>query len=275
MLNTNGNLLSLHKPLVMGIINATPDSFFSESRAFSENAVAKKAEAMLEDGANILDIGACSTRPFAPEVSEAEEISRLRFALSAIRAVAPNACLSVDTYRASVARMCVEEYGVDIINDISGGDFDPAMFDTMAQLHVPYVVMHTTGKPDTMQINPTYSHVVAEVIQNLSEKISKLRRMGVCDIIIDPGFGFGKTIEQNYQMLQHLSDFQLLNAPILVGVSRKSMIYKPLQCTAEEALNGTTAIHAIALMKGAHILRTHDVKEAVEAVKLFQMSSII
>jgi dihydropteroate synthase len=275
MLNTNGNLLSLHKPLVMGIINATPDSFFSESRAFSENAVAKKTEAMLEDGANILDIGACSTRPFAPEVSEAEEISRLRFALSAIRAVAPNACLSVDTYRASVARMCVEEYGVDIINDISGGDFDPAMFDTVAQLHVPYVVMHTTGKPDTMQINPTYSHVVAEVIQNLSEKISKLRRMGVCDIIIDPGFGFGKTIEQNYQMLQHLSDFQLLNAPILVGVSRKSMIYKPLQCTAEEALNGTTAIHTIALMKGAHILRTHDVKEAVEAVKLFQMSSII
>jgi dihydropteroate synthase len=171
--------------------------------------------------------------------------------------------------------MCVEEYGVDIINDISGGDFDPAMFDTVAQLHVPYVVMHTTGKPDTMQINPTYSHVVAEVIQNLSEKISKLRRMGVCDIIIDPGFGFGKTIEQNYQMLQHLSDFQLLNAPILVGVSRKSMIYKPLQCTAEEALNGTTAIHTIALMKGAHILRTHDVKEAVEAVKLFQMSSII
>jgi dihydropteroate synthase len=275
MLNTNGNLLSLHKPLVMGIINATPDSFFSESRAFSENAVAKKTEAMLEDGANILDIGACSTRPFAPEVSEAEEISRLRFALSAIRAVAPNACLSVDTYRASVARMCVEEYGVDIINDISGGDFDPAMFDTVAQLHVPYVVMHTTGKPDTMQINPTYSHVVAEVIQNLSEKISKLRRMGVCDIIIDPGFGFGKTIEQNYQMLQHLSDFQLLNAPILVGVSRKSMIYKPLQCTTEEALNGTTAIHTIALMKGAHILRTHDVKEAVEAVKLFQMSSII
>lgn len=275
MLNTNGNLLSLHKPLVMGIINATPDSFFSESRAFSENAVAKKAEAMLEDGAKILDIGACSTRPFAPEVSEAEEISRLRFALSAIRAVAPNACLSVDTYRASVARMCVEEYGVDIINDISGGDFDPAMFDTVAQLHVPYVVMHTTGKPDTMQINPTYSHVVAEVIQNLSKKISKLRRMGVCDIIIDPGFGFGKTIEQNYQMLQHLSDFQLLNAPILVGVSRKSMIYKPLQCTAEEALNGTTAIHTIALMKGAHILRTHDVKEAVEAVKLFQMSSII
>ena len=275
MLNTNGNLLSLHKPLVMGIINATPDSFFSESRAFSENAVAKKAEAMLEDGANILDIGACSTRPFAPEVSEAEEISRLRFALSAIRVVAPNACLSVDTYRASVARMCVEEYGVDIINDISGGDFDPAMFDTVAQLHVPYVVMHTTGKPDTMQINPTYSHVVAEVIQNLSKKISKLRRMGVCDIIIDPGFGFGKTIEQNYQMLQHLSDFQLLNAPILVGVSRKSMIYKPLQCTAEEALNGTTAIHTIALMKGAHILRTHDVKEAVEAVKLFQMSSII
>ncbi|MBO5703471.1 MAG: dihydropteroate synthase [Bacteroidaceae bacterium] len=275
MLNTNGNLLSLHKPLVMGIINATPDSFFSESRAFSENAVAKKAEAMLEDGANILDIGACSTRPFAPEVSEAEEISRLRFALSAIRVVAPNAYLSVDTYRASVARMCVEEYGVDIINDISGGDFDPAMFDTVAQLHVPYVVMHTTGKPDTMQINPTYSHVVAEVIQNLSKKISKLRRMGVCDIIIDPGFGFGKTIEQNYQMLQHLSDFQLLNAPILVGVSRKSMIYKPLQCTAEEALNGTTAIHTIALMKGAHILRTHDVKEAVEAVKLFQMSSII
>lgn len=275
MLNTNGNLLSLHKPLIMGIINATPDSFFSESRAFSENAVAKKAEAMLEDGANILDIGACSTRPFAPEVSEAEEISRLRFALSAIRAVAPNACLSVDTYRASVARMCVEEYGVDIINDISGGDFDPAMFDTVAQLHVPYVVMHTTGKPDTMQINPTYSHVVAEVIQNLSKKISELRRMGVCDIIIDPGFGFGKTIEQNYQMLQHLSDFQLLNAPILVGVSRKSMIYKPLQCTAEEALNGTTAIHTIALMKGAHILRTHDVKEAVEAVKLFQMSSII
>jgi dihydropteroate synthase len=274
MLNTNGNLLSLHKPLVMDIINATPDSFFSESRAFSENAVAKKAEAMLEDGANILDIGACSTRPFAPEVSEAEEISRLRFALSAIRAVAPNACLSVDTYRASVARMCVEEYGVDIINDISGGDFDPAMFDTVAQLHVPYVVMHTTGKPDTMQINPTYSHVVAEVIQNLSKKISKLRRMGVCDIIIDPGFGFGKTIEQNYQMLQHLSDFQLLNAPILVGVSRKSMIYKPLQCTAEEALNGTTAIHTIALLKGAHILRTHDVKEAVEAVKLFQMSSI-
>ncbi len=275
MLNTNGNLLSLHKPLIMGIINATPDSFFSESRAFSENAVAKKAEAMLEDGANIIDIGACSTRPFAPEVSEAEEISRLRFALSAIRVVAPNACLSVDTYRASVARMCVEEYGVDIINDISGGDFDPAMFDTVAQLHVPYVVMHTTGKPDTMQISPTYSHVVAEVIQNLSKKISKLRRMGVCDIIIDPGFGFGKTIEQNYQMLQHLSDFQLLNAPILVGVSRKSMIYKPLQCTAKEALNGTTAIHTIALMKGAHILRTHDVKEAVEAVKLFQMSSII
>ena len=268
MLNINGQLRSLRRPLVMGIINATPDSFFAESRAQSEVTLTNKVLEMLQQGAAILDIGACSTRPFAAEVSETEEMTRLRDALSVIRSVFPTACLSVDTYRANVARMCVEEFGVDIINDISGGDFDPMMFDTIANLRVPYVLMHTQGNPQTMQLNPTYSNVVGEVIQNLSEKISQLRQKGVCDIIIDPGFGFGKTIEQNYQLLAHLSDFKLLGAPILVGVSRKSMIYKPLEVTPDEALNGTTAVHTIALMNGANILRTHDVRTTVEVVKI-------
>ena len=269
-LNITGQLLSLEQPKVMGILNVTPDSFYESSRKQGEEDIADQVVRMLSEGADIIDIGACSTRPGAPVVSAEEEMDRLKCGLNALRKVAPTVIVSVDTFRADVARMCVEEYGVAIVNDISGGSFDAAMFPLMARLHTPYILMYMQGSVETMHLQHQYEDVVADTIKGLAVKVDALRDMGVYDIILDPGFGFSKTLEQNYELFAHLEDFQIFELPLLVGVSRKSMIWKKLELTPENALNGTTALHMMALEKGADILRVHDVKAAVETVKLFE-----
>lgn len=267
-LNINGQLLSLEQPKVMGILNVTPDSFYESSRKQEEEEIVGQVVRMLSEGADIIDIGACSTRPGAPVISAEEEMDRLRYGLKVLRKVTPAAYVSVDTFRADVARMCVEEYGVAIVNDISGGSFDATMFPVIARLHIPYILMYMQGSVETMHLQCQYEDVVADTIKKMAVKVDALRNMGVSDIILDPGFGFSKTVEQNYELLAHLDDFQIFEMPILVGISRKSMIWRKLEITPENALNGTTALHMMALDKGADILRVHDVKEAVEAVKL-------
>lgn len=269
-LNCRGKLLSLESPKVMGILNATPDSFYAGSRMQTERELAVRAQQIISEGGAIIDVGACSTRPGAADVSAEEEWERLANALQVVHREAPEAILSVDTFRAEIARRCVETFGVSIINDISGGDADTQMFDTVAELRVPYVLMHCQGTPQTMQQAPSYKNVTAEVITDLSRKVRQLRQCGIRDVIIDPGFGFGKTLEHNYTLLRQLEDFRIFDLPLLIGISRKSMITNPLDITAEDALNGTTALNAFALMKGAHLLRVHDVKAAVEVVKLFE-----
>ena len=269
-LNCSGKLLSLETPKVMGILNATPDSFYAGSRTQTVRELAERAQQIISEGGAIIDVGAYSTRPGAADVSAEEEWERLANALQVVRREAPEAILSVDTFRAEIARRCVETFGVSIINDISGGDADAQMFDTVADLRVPYVLMHCQGTPQTMQQAPSYKNVTAEVITDLSRKVRQLRQRGARDIIIDPGFGFGKTLEHNYTLLRQLEDFRIFDLPLLVGISRKSMITRPLDITADEALNGTTALNAFALMKGANILRVHDVKAATEVVKLFE-----
>lgn len=267
-LNLRGRLVTLERPWVMGIVNITPDSFYRGSRVTDEQTLIERVSQMLDEGADVLDLGACSTRPGSEQVSAQGEMERLQWALDIVRRLAPDAILSVDTYRADVARRCVEEWGVDIINDISGGTLDAAMFETVAQLRVPYVLMHMRGTPDTMSSLTDYDDVTADVLQWMARRIDELRQMGVADVIADPGFGFAKTMEQNYEMLARLEAFHALDAPLLVGVSRKRMIYTPLGCMADEALNGTTIVNTMALERGAHILRVHDVRAAVEAVKL-------
>ncbi len=267
-LNLKGRLVTIDRPWVMGIINVTPDSFYGGSRVEDEQTLVERVQAMLDDGADVLDIGACSTRPGSEQVDTRGEMQRLDWALGIIRRVSPDVILSVDTYRADVARRCVMEWGTDIINDISGGTIDEDMFSTIADLQVPYVLMHTRGTPETMASMTDYDNVAADVLEWMARRIDVLRQMGVADIIADPGFGFAKTMEQNYELLARLDAFHALDAPLLVGVSRKRMIYTPLDCTADEALNGTTVINTLALQQGAHILRVHDVKPAVEAVKL-------
>ena len=269
-LNCSGKLLTLDVPKVMGILNATPDSFFAGSRKQTEAEIALRVQQILAEGGDIIDVGAYSTRPGATEVSPQEEWERLAFALQIVRRESDTAIISVDTFRAEIAKRCVEELGVSIINDISGGDADAQMFDTVAALRVPYVLMHCQGTPQTMQQAPHYNNVTAEVITDLSRKVRQLRERGVADIIIDPGFGFGKTLEHNYTLLRQLDDFRIFEHPLLVGVSRKSMITRSLGITADEALNGTTALNAFSLLKGANILRVHDVKAAVEVVKLYK-----
>ena len=266
-LNLHGRLVDIDKPLVMGIINATPDSFYSDSRMLDAHDIADKANEMAQQGADIIDLGACSTRPGAQVVDASEEIMRLNVAVKAVRqAVGDEILLSVDTFRASVARHCVEELGVDIINDISGGDLDPLMHSTVAQLQVPYVVMHMRGTPATMQQFTNYDgDVAAVVLEELARKVDALHQCGINDVIADPGFGFAKTVEQNYRIMSQLEVFHALDVPLLVGISRKSMIQRVLNCDAAHALNGTTVLNTIALMKGAHILRVHDVRAAVEA----------
>ncbi len=266
-LNLHGRLVEIDKPLVMGIINATPDSFYSDSRMLDAHDIACKANEMAQQGADIIDLGACSTRPGAQVVDASEEIMRLNVAVKAVRqAVGDEILLSVDTFRASVARHCVEELGVDIINDISGGDLDQLMHSTVAQLQVPYVVMHMRGTPATMQQFINYDDdVVAVVLEELARKVDALHQCGINDVIADPGFGFAKTVEQNYRIMSQLEVFHALDVPLLVGISRKSMIQRVLNCDAAHALNGTTVLNTIALMKGAHILRVHDVRAAVEA----------
>lgn len=267
-LNLHGRLVTIDRPWVMGIINVTPDSFYSGSRVADEQMLAERVGLMLADGADVLDVGACSTRPGSDQVDEQEEMRRLQWSLQVIRSVAPDVMVSVDTYRSHVARRCVEEWGVDIINDISGGTIDDDMFRTVAQLRVPYVLMHMRGTPDTMAGLTDYENVAAEVLEWLARRIDDLRQMGVADVIVDPGFGFAKTLEQNYELLARLEAFHALDAPLLVGVSRKRMIYSPLGCDADAALNGTTVVNTLALQQGAHILRVHDVQAAVQAVKL-------
>ena len=269
-INANGRLMDLSEPQVMGILNVTPDSFYAGSHGVTEGYIIDRIHQIMNEGASIIDIGACSTRPGADEVSIEEEMSRLRMGLELIRKHRPDTIVSVDTYRADVAKMCVEEYGTAIINDISAGQMDEQMFPTIARLGIPYIIMHMKGTPKDMQVNPQYDHFLKEVFYYFSEKVQRLRDLGVKDIIIDPGFGFGKTLEHNYELMNHLEEFALFELPLLVGVSRKSMIYKHLGITPEEALNGTTTLNTIALLKGASILRVHDVRQAMESIKIVQ-----
>jgi len=271
-INLRGHLMDLCIPKVMGILNVTPDSFFSSSRYMSEEGILQRVEQLIEDGADILDIGACSTRPGIDLISEQEEWIRLRLALHLIRKRWPDIPVSVDTFRAKIAEYVVKEYGADMINDVSGGNMDPEMFSTVARLKVPYILMHMQGTPTNMQLNPRYENLMVEVCQYFSKRVNQLRDLGINDIILDPGFGFGKTIEHNFEMLRRISDFELFDLPVLVGVSRKSMIYKSLGTTPDSSLNGTSVLHTMALMGGANILRVHDVKEAVECIKLVQIS---
>lgn len=267
-LNLRGKLYSLCEPKIMGILNVTPDSFYAESRTSDEEHIAARVQQLMDDGADMIDIGGYSSRSGADDVSPEEEMNRLRRGLRVVRRLYPEVPVSVDTFRADVARMCVEEEGADIINDISGGMMDRQMFRTVARLGVPYILMHMQGTPDTMQQSPHYDNLRREVMLYFAERIDRLCQMGAKDIIVDPGFGFGKTLEHNYELFHHLDDFNLFNLPLLVGISRKSMIYKLLGGTPQTSLNGTTVLNTIALMKGAHILRVHDVKEAVEAKRI-------
>ncbi len=268
-INCNGKLIDLREPQVMGILNITPDSFFDGGKYNSDQLILERVEQMICDGADIIDIGAYSTRPGAAEVTEKEELERLMHPLEIIRKRYPDIVLSVDTFRARVAEEVVSHHKVDIINDISSGDLDEKMIDTMAALNVPYIIMHMKGIPENMQNNPHYKDdVMGEIIKYLAFKVELLQEKGVHDIVIDPGFGFGKTVGHNYTILKRLEEFKMFELPLLVGVSRKSMIYKSLGVTPEDALNGTTALNMLALQKGAAFLRVHDVKEAKECVKL-------
>ena len=273
-INVNGRLMDLSEPQVMGILNVTPDSFYAGSRSETEKDITERLHQIIDEGASIIDIGGYSSRPSAEHISVKEEMNRLRNGLEIIRKHSPNAIVSVDTFRADVATMCVEEYGVAIINDISAGQMDKEMFSTIARLGVPYIIMHMKGTPQDMQVSPQYDHFLKEIFYYFSKKVQKLRDLGVKDIIIDPGFGFGKTLEHNYELMNHLEEFNLFELPLLVGISRKSMIYKLLGTTPEEALNGTTALNTLALLKGANILRVHDVREAVETTKIVQKMKV-
>ena len=269
-INVNGSLLDLSQPRVMGILNVTPDSFYAGSRTQTEVERARRVKQIVSEGAAIIDIGAYSSRPNADNVSAREEMERLRMGLKILFEIQPDAVVSVDTFRADVARMCVEEYGVAIINDIAAGEMDANMFHTVAALNVPYIMMHMQGTPQSMQQHPHYDNLLNEVFLYFARKVQQLRDLGVKDIILDPGFGFGKTMEHNYELLSHLEEFRIFELPLLVGVSRKSMIYRLLDITPQEALNGTTVLDTICLLKGADILRVHDVKEAVETVRIVQ-----
>lgn len=267
-IKSNYGLLDLSVPQVMGILNVTPDSFYAGSRMQTEKDIAMRAEEIIAEGGTIIDIGAYSSRPNAEHVTTKEEIDRLSFGLDVIRKIYPDVLISVDTFRADVAEHCVSNYNVGIINDISAGEMDERMFATVARLGVPYIMMHMKGTPQNMQLSPSYDDLIKEVFLYFAEKIQKLRDLGAKDIILDPGFGFGKSVDHNYELMAHLEDFRVFDLPLLIGISRKSMIYRYLGGTPETALNGTAVLDTFALMKGANILRVHDVKEAVEAVKL-------
>lgn len=272
-LNLRGKLYPLDEPQIMGILNVTPDSFFAESRTSDDKQIAARVKQMMDEGADMIDIGGYSSRPGADDVSPQEEMERLRRGLRIVRKLYPNVPISVDTFRADVARMCIEEEGADLINDIAAGMMDRQMFKTVARLGVPYIMMHMQGTPETMQLDPHYNNLRREVMLYFAERIDRLCQMGAKDIIIDPGFGFGKTVEHNYELMNHLEDFSVFNLPILVGISRKSMIYKLIGGTPQTSLNGTTVLNTIALTKGAHILRVHDVKQAVEAKRIWQATT--
>ena len=267
-INCRGRLLDLSEPIVMGIVNITPDSFYEASRCVDEKSILKKVEKIINEGGRIIDLGAYSSRPGAEHISQEEEIKRLLPALQSIRKYFPDIPISIDTFRASVAKKSIEEGEADIINDISGGNMDDTMFDTIAQLNVPYILTHIQGTPQTMQTEPLYNDLMVDITMWFAQKVNLLRSKGVNDIILDPGFGFGKTLDQNYILMKNLSSFAAFELPLLVGISRKSMIYKLLDTTPEQSLNGTSVLNTIALQSGANILRVHDVKEAVECVNL-------
>ena len=268
MLNIKGNLVSLDTPVVMGILNVTPDSFYAASRQRGETDIERRIETILSEGGAWIDVGGYSSRPDAEDVSPEEEMRRLEPALRLLRDRYPEVPVSLDTFRGEVARWGVEEYGVALINDISGGELDEAMFRTVAGLRVPYLLMHMRGTPRTMQRHTDYADLMEEVMLYFARKVRELRLLGVNDIILDPGFGFSKTLEQNYRLMRHLEEFAVFELPLLVGVSRKSMIYRLLDATPEESLNGTTVLNTFALLHGADILRVHDVRQAVEAVRI-------
>lgn len=267
-------MLDLSRPVVMGILNTTPDSFYSDSRKQSEKNIISRASDIIAEGGTIIDVGAQSTNPKSEFQTAAVERERLRFALQVINREFPEAILSVDTFYGDVARFAVEEHGVAIINDISGGQIDETMFDTVARLNVPYVLMHMRGTPQTMQSLTEYNNLLQEVLFYFSQKVNDLHHKGVNDIIIDPGFGFSKTLEQNYELMSVLRSFSIFEMPLLVGVSRKAMIYRLLDGDPEGSLNGTTVLNAFAVQNGANILRVHDVKEAVEVVKITKALNI-
>ena len=269
-LNIAGKLLDLSTPQVMGILNVTPDSFFSGSRVLQIEDAYKKADKMLSEGASMLDIGGHSTRPGADAVSEEEELNRVLPVVEMLRKRFPKAIISIDTFRALVARKSIEA-GAHIINDIAGGNLDPLMFETVVELNVPYILMHSRGTPQTMKELNQYDDLVTDVLRELQAKIYQLRQLGVKDIVADMGFGFAKNADQNYVLLRELQAFEALGVPLLVGVSRKSMIWRKLDITPDQSLNGTTALNTVAILNGANILRVHDVKEAIEVVKLVRL----
>ncbi len=270
-INCNGHLLSLEHPVVMAIMNTTTDSFYKGSR-ISYKHLLTTAEQHLREGATILDIGGVSTRPNAPEIAENDELERVIPAIETIHRAFPEAIISIDTFRANVAKQAVNA-GASIVNDVSaGGRFDEKLLTTVAELRIPYILMHSIGTPKTMQINPTYDNITTEVFDFFSFKLHEIHNLGINDVIIDVGFGFGKTLEHNYALLRNLAVFKVLDCPILAGISRKSMIWQPLNITADTALNGTTALNMIALQNGAKILRVHDTKEAIECIKLWQLT---
>lgn len=268
-INLNGRLLSFKSPVVMGILNVTPDSFYAGSRQADEAAVAQRIETILSEGGTIVDIGGYSSRPDAAEVTEEDEWQRIEPALKRMQKDYPDVPVSVDTFRAAIARRAVEEYGAAMINDISGGMLDPQMFGTVASLQVPYILMHMRGTPQTMQQQTDYDDLMEEIMLYFAQKVRMLRQLGVNDVILDPGFGFAKTLEQNYELMRSFAEFSLhFDTPLLVGISRKSMIYKLLNTTPENSLNGTTVLNTYALLNGADILRVHDVKAAAEAIEI-------
>ena len=272
-INCKGQLIDLTTPKVMGILNVTPNSFYDGGMYKSSSEMLTKVGKMLNDGATFIDVGAYSSKPSAEYVSEEEELQRIIPIINLILEYYPEALLSVDTFRSEVAKVCIEN-GAAIINDISAGNLDDNMLETIAKYNVPYIMMHMRGTPETMQKMTSYEDIVKEILFYFSEKVARARSFGINDLIIDPGFGFAKTLDQNYEVLQKMEMFEILELPLLAGFSRKSMIYKTLQSSAEEALNGTTVLNTVALTKGAKILRVHDVKEAMECVALFNKSTI-
>jgi len=266
--------ISFDKPLVMGILNLTPDSFFDGGQYIDTDSILRRAKQIIVEGADIIDLGAYSTRPGAKDIDVEEEWRRMQPALACIRKELPDAILSIDTFRSELVRRVVGEFGTCIVNDISGGTLDDKMFETVAELKVPYIMMHIKGTPQTMQTQAVYEDLMEELLEFFKERVSRLNELGAKDIIIDPGFGFGKTLEHNYEIIAQLTDFKSLELPLLIGISRKSMIYKLLGGEAKDSLNGTTALNMVSLMGGAHILRVHDVKEAVECVKLYNKMQI-
>jgi dihydropteroate synthase len=266
-LNCKGRLLVIDQPVVMGIINVTPDSFYPGSRQNNISQVLQKAEQMIKEGTAILDIGGQSTRPGAAGLNEEEELGRVVPVIESLHFNFPEVVISVDTYRAKIAEVSVQA-GASIVNDISGGDFDEAMLTVVAALKVPFVCMHVKGTPQTMHVDPSYENLIREILDHFIAKVDRLKRAGIHDVIVDPGFGFSKSVEHNFRLLKEMSVLSMLGKPILVGLSRKSTVYRTLGLTAEEALNGTTVLNTIALLHGANILRVHDVKEAMEAIRL-------